>query len=190
MPICCGLWFTQLHNWVVEAIFQETIIMSKSVVAVYPGTFDPITLGHEDILARAERMFDKVILAVASAHHKKTLFSLTDRMDMAREVVADKPNIEVIEVEGLMRDFVREHNISVMVRGVRVGTDFDYEFQLAGMNRQLMPDVETVFLTPSVNYQFLSSTFVREIALLGGEGDGKNLVSPNVYQRLMQKKAG
>jgi len=89
-----------------------------------------------------------------------------------------------------MRDFVRAHNISVMVRGVRVGTDFDYEFQLAGMNRQLMPDVETVFLTPSVNYQFLSSTFVREIALLGGEGDGKNLVSPNVYQRLMRKKAG
>jgi pantetheine-phosphate adenylyltransferase len=170
-------------------LFLQETNMSKSVVAVYPGTFDPITLGHEDILARAARMFDKVILAVASAHHKKTLFSLQERMDMAREVVAGTSSIEVLEVEGLMRDFVRTHNVSVMVRGVRVGTDFDYEFQLAGMNRQLMPDVETVFLTPSVNYQFLSSTFVREIALLGGEGDGKNLVSPNVYQRLMTKKA-
>jgi pantetheine-phosphate adenylyltransferase len=168
----------------------QEIAMSKSVVAVYPGTFDPITLGHEDILARAARMFDKVILAVASAHHKKTLFNLQERMDMAREVVQGNPNIQVIEAQGLMRDFVREHNVSVMVRGVRVGTDFDYEFQLAGMNRQLMPDVETVFLTPSLNYQFLSSTFVREIALLGGEGDGQNLVSPNVYQRLMTKKAG
>jgi pantetheine-phosphate adenylyltransferase len=163
--------------------------MSKSVVAVYPGTFDPITLGHEDILMRAARMFDKVILAVATAHHKKTLFTLQERMDMAKGVVSGHAGIEVIEMPGLMRDFVREHGVSVMVRGVRVGTDFDYEFQLAGMNRQLMPDVETVFLTPSVNYQFISSTFVREISMLGGQdGDGRDLVSPQVYQCLMHKK--
>jgi pantetheine-phosphate adenylyltransferase len=163
--------------------------MSKSVVAVYPGTFDPITLGHEDILLRAHRMFDKVILAVASAHHKKTLFSLKERMDMARGVAAGHAGIEVVEMRGLMRDFVHDHHIDVMVRGVRVGTDFDYEFQLAGMNRQLMPDVETVFLTPSVKYQFLSSTFVREISMLGGqEGDGRDLVPEHVYHCLMQKK--
>lgn len=163
--------------------------MSKPVIAIYPGTFDPISLGHEDILLRAAAMFDKVILAVATAHHKKTLFTLDERMDMAREAMAAHPQIEVAPFTGLVRDFARLHNAKVMVRGVRAVTDFDYEFQLAGMNRQLMPDVETVFLTPSAEYQFISSTFVREISMLGGEGDGRNLVSPGVYQRLMAKKA-
>ncbi len=163
--------------------------MSKPVIAIYPGTFDPISLGHEDILSRATRMFDKVILAVATAHHKKTLFTLDERMDMAREAMAAYPQIEVAPFSGLARDFVRQHNASVMVRGVRAVTDFDYEFQLAGMNRQLMPDVETVFLTPNPQYQFISSTFVREICLLGGEDDGRNLVSAGVYQRMMAKKA-
>ena len=163
--------------------------MSKQVVAIYPGTFDPISLGHEDIVLRAAAMFDKVILAVATAHHKKTLFTLDERMDMAREAMAAHPQVEVVPFTGLARDFVRAHHANVMVRGVRIGTDFDYEFQLAGMNRQLMPDVETVFLTPSAPYQFISSTFVREIALLGGEGDGNNLVSPPVYQKLMVLKA-
>jgi pantetheine-phosphate adenylyltransferase len=163
--------------------------MSKSVVAVYPGTFDPITLGHEDILMRAANMFGKVILAVASAHHKKTLFTLQERIDMAKGVIAGRADIEVVEMKGLMRDFVREHKVQVMVRGVRVGTDFDYEFQLAGMNRQLMPDVDTVFLTPSMKYQFISSTFVREISMLGElEGDGRDLVSTHVYRCLMEKK--
>ena len=163
--------------------------MSKPVIAIYPGTFDPISLGHEDILIRATRMFDKVILAVATAHHKKTLFTLDERMDMAREAMSAYPQIEVAPFSGLARDFVRQHNASVMVRGVRAVTDFDYEFQLAGMNRQLMPDVETVFLTPNPQYQFISSTFVREICLLGGEEDGSNLVSAGVYQRMMAKKA-
>jgi pantetheine-phosphate adenylyltransferase len=163
--------------------------MSKSVIAIYPGTFDPISLGHEDILLRAAAMFDKVILAVATAHHKKTLFTLDERMDMAREAMAAYPQIEVAPFTGLVRDFARLHQANVMVRGVRAVTDFDYEFQLAGMNRQLMPDVETVFLTPSAAYQFISSTFVREISMLGGEDDGRNLVSPGVYQRLMVKKA-
>jgi pantetheine-phosphate adenylyltransferase len=162
--------------------------MSKQVVAIYPGTFDPISLGHEDIVLRAAAMFDKVILAVATAHHKKTLFTLEERMDMAREAMATQTQVEVVPFRGLARDFVRAHNASVMVRGVRTVTDFDYEFQLAGMNRELMPEVETVILTPSAKYQFISSTFVREIALLGGEGDGQNLVSAGVYQRLMAKK--
>jgi pantetheine-phosphate adenylyltransferase len=162
--------------------------MSKQVVAIYPGTFDPISLGHEDIVLRAAAMFDKVILAVATAHHKKTLFTLEERMDMAREAMASQTQVEVVPFMGLARDFVRAHNATVMVRGVRTVTDFDYEFQLAGMNRELMPEVETVILTPSAKYQFISSTFVREIALLGGEGDGQNLVSAGVYKRLMAKK--
>ena len=159
------------------------------VIAVYPGTFDPITLGHEDILVRAARLFDRVILAVAAGHHKKTLFTLDERMAMAREVMAAYPQVTVEPFNGLVRDFVRTHQANVMVRGVRAVTDFDYEFQLAGMNRQLMPDVETVFLTPSAQYQFISSTFVREISQLGGEDDGRDLVSPAVYARLMAKKA-
>ena len=162
--------------------------MSKQVVAIYPGTFDPISLGHEDIVLRAAAMFDKVILAVATAHHKKTLFTLEERMDMAREAMASQTPVEVVPFTGLARDFVRAHNATVMVRGVRTVTDFDYEFPLACMNRELMPEVETVILTPSAKYQFISSTFVREIALLGGEGDGQNLVSAGVYQRLMAKK--
>jgi pantetheine-phosphate adenylyltransferase len=159
------------------------------VIAVYPGTFDPITLGHEDILGRAARLFDRVILAVAAGHHKKTLFTLDERIAMAREVMAAYPHVTVEPFNGLVRDFVRTHQANVMVRGVRAVTDFDYEFQLAGMNRQLMPDVETVFLTPSAQYQFISSTFVREISQLGGEDDGRDLVSPAVYARLMAKKA-
>ena len=163
--------------------------MSKQVVAIYPGTFDPISLGHEDIVLRAAAMFDKVILAVATAHHKKTLFTLDERMDMAREAMSVHPQVEVVAFSGLARDFVRAHKATVMVRGVRTVTDFDYEFQLAGMNRELMPEVETVFLMPSAKYLFISSTFVREVSLLGGEGDGKNLVSAGVYSRLMAKRA-
>ncbi len=163
--------------------------MSKQVVAIYPGTFDPISLGHEDIVLRAAAMFDKVILAVATAHHKKTLFTLDERMDMAREAMSAHPQVEVVPFTGLARDFVRSHNATVMVRGVRTVTDFDYEFQLAGMNRELMPEVETVFLTPSAKYQFISSTFVREISLLGAGHDGQNLVSAGVYKRLLAKRS-
>ena len=159
--------------------------MSQPVIAVYPGTFDPMTLGHEDVIRRATQLFSKVIVAVAAGHHKKAMFTLSERIDMAREVASQFPGVEVDSFSGLMRDFVVARGAKAMVRGLRAVTDFDYEFQLAGMNRSLMPDVETVFLTPSDKYQFISSTFVREIAVLGGEVD--KFVSPRIQQRLMDK---
>jgi pantetheine-phosphate adenylyltransferase len=162
--------------------------MSTHVIAVYPGTFDPITLGHEDVVRRATQLFGKVIVAVAAGHHKKTMFSLDERMAMVRECVKQFPQVEVLSFSGLMRDFVVAQGAKAMVRGLRAVTDFDYEFQLAGMNRTLMPDVETVFLTPSDKFQFISSTFVREIATLGGEVD--KFVSPHVLGRLGEKVRG
>ncbi|KAF1048537.1 pantetheine-phosphate adenylyltransferase [Xylophilus sp.] len=159
--------------------------MSQPVIAVYPGTFDPMTLGHEDVVRRAVALFPRVVVAVAAGHHKKTLFSLAERIEMVREAVARYPQVEVESFSGLLRDFVVERGGKAMVRGLRAVTDFDYEFQLAGMNRSLMPDVETVFLTPSDKYQFISSTFVREIAALGGEV-GK-FVSLPVQERLTAK---
>ena len=155
------------------------------LIAVYPGTFDPITLGHEDVVRRATQLFGRVIVAVAAGHHKKTLFSLEERIEMVREAVAPYPEVEVESFAGLLRDFVVSRGAKAMVRGLRAVTDFDYEFQLAGMNRALMPDVETVFLTPGDKYQFISSTFVREIAHLGGEVD--KFVSPPVLGRLLTK---
>lgn len=162
--------------------------MTRSIVAIYPGTFDPITLGHVDIVRRAAQLFDTVIVAVAVGHHKKTLFNLDERMAMTREAVAPYPQVVVESFSGLMRDFVLARGGKAMVRGLRAVTDFDYEFQLAGMNRSLMPDVETVFLTPSDKYLFISSTLVREIATLGGEVD--QFVPPNVMQRLAEKVGG
>lgn len=159
--------------------------MTPSVIAIYPGTFDPMTLGHEDVVRRATQLFGHVIVAVAAGHHKKTLFSLEDRMAMVNEAVKAYPQVEVASFSGLLRDFVVARGGKAMVRGLRAVTDFDYEFQLAGMNRSLMPDVETVFLAPSDKYQFISSTFVREIATLGGEVD--KFVSPGVNQRLLDK---
>ncbi|MCZ2498042.1 pantetheine-phosphate adenylyltransferase [Xylophilus sp. Kf1] len=155
------------------------------LIAVYPGTFDPITLGHEDVVRRATQLFGRVIVAVAAGHHKKTLFSLEERMAMVKEAVTPYPQVEVESFAGLLRDFVVANGAKAMVRGLRAVTDFDYEFQLAGMNRALMPDVETVFLTPGDKYQFISSTFVREIAQLGGEVD--KFVSPPVLGRLLTK---
>ena len=155
------------------------------LIAVYPGTFDPITLGHEDVVRRATQLFGRVIVAVAAGHHKKTMFSLEERIEMVREAVAPYPEVEVESFAGLLRDFVVSRGAKAMVRGLRAVTDFDYEFQLAGMNRALMPDVETVFLTPGDKYQFISSTFVREIAQLGGEVD--KFVSPPVLSRLLTK---
>jgi pantetheine-phosphate adenylyltransferase len=155
------------------------------VLAVYPGTFDPITLGHEDVVRRACQLFDRVIIAVAAGYHKKPLFNLDERMAMARESFQDCPQVTVESYSGLVRDFVLARGGKAMIRGVRAVTDFDYEFQLAGMNRNLMPDVETVFLTPGDKYQFVSSTFVREIALLGGEVE--KFVSPHVLARLQDK---
>jgi pantetheine-phosphate adenylyltransferase len=163
----------------------EETAMRQPVIAVYPGTFDPMTLGHEDVIRRATNLFDKVIVAVAAGHHKKAMFTLAERIDMAREALQHLPQLEIDSFSGLVRDFVVSRGAKAMVRGLRAMTDFDYEFQLAGMNRSLMPDVETVFLTPSEKYQFISSTFVREIAVLGGEVD--KFVSASVQQRLMDK---
>jgi pantetheine-phosphate adenylyltransferase len=159
--------------------------MANNVIAVYPGTFDPMTLGHEDVVRRAIQLFDRVIVAVAAGHHKRAMFSLEERIEMAQVVADPYPHVTVESFSGLLRDFVVARGGKAMVRGLRAVTDFDYEFQLAGMNRSLMPDVETVFLTPSDKYQFISSTFVREIAVLGGEID--KFVSPSVQQRLMAK---
>ncbi|SIR74694.1 pantetheine-phosphate adenylyltransferase [Pseudacidovorax sp. RU35E] len=160
--------------------------MTTDVIAVYPGTFDPMTLGHEDVVRRATQLFPKVIVAVAAGHHKKALFSLAERIEMARAVAEPFGGCVTVEsFSGLLRDFVVARGGKAMVRGLRAVTDFDYEFQLAGMNRSLMPEVETVFLTPSDKYQFISSTFVREIAMLGGEVD--KFVSPHVQQRLADK---
>ncbi len=160
----------------------------KTISAVYPGTFDPITLGHEDLMRRAAGMFERLVLAVAVGHHKKTLFSLDERLAMAREVAAQccpQGNVEVFAFDGLLRDFVRSHEGRVVVRGLRTGGDFEYEFQMAGMNRKLMPEVETIFLTPGEQHQYTSSTFVREIATLGGEV--AEFVSPGVLARLNDK---
>ena len=159
------------------------------VIAVYPGTFDPITLGHEDMVRRAAQLFGEVIVAVAAGHHKKTLFSLDERMDMVREAMREFPQVRVDSFSGLMRDFVVASGAKVMLRGLRAVTDFDYEYQLADMNRRLMPDVETLFLTPAAQYQSISSTLVREIATLGTEGEVAQFVSPGVLRRLEQKVA-
>ena len=159
--------------------------MATDVLAVYPGTFDPMTLGHEDVVQRACQLFGRLIVAVAAGHHKKSLFTMQERIDMARDALKDYPQVTVEGFSGLVRDFVVARGGKAMVRGVRAVTDFDYEFQLAGMNRHLMPEVETVFLTPSDKYQFISSTFVREIAVLGGEVH--QFVSPTVQQRLIDK---
>ena len=159
--------------------------MNPPVVAVYPGTFDPMTLGHVDVVRRAVQLFDHVVVAVAAGHHKKTLFSLEQRLEMVRQAVQPYGRVQVEGFSGLLRDFVVAKGGKAMVRGLRAVTDFDYEFQLAGMNRTLMPDVETVFLTPSDGFQFVSSTFVREIALLGGEVD--KFVSPFVQKMLAEK---
>lgn len=155
------------------------------LTAVYPGTFDPMTLGHEDLMRRASRLFERLIVAVAAGHHKSTLFNAAERLEIAAELSASYPNIEVIPFHGLLRDFVVDHGAKVVVRGLRAVSDFEYEFQMAGMNRQLMPEVETVFLTPSDQYQFISGTFVREIATLGG--DVSKFVSPSVRARLQER---
>jgi pantetheine-phosphate adenylyltransferase len=161
--------------------------MSRNVIAVYPGTFDPITLGHEDIVRRAAALFDHVVIAVAMAHHKKTLFTLGERLELARDCAVRCGDVEVVPFDGLVKDFVLQRGGKVMVRGVRGVTDFDYEFQLAGMNRNLAPDVETVFLAPAAALQSVSSTLIREISQL--DGDVAPYVSPLTLERLRAKRA-
>jgi pantetheine-phosphate adenylyltransferase len=159
--------------------------MPETLTAVYPGTFDPMTLGHQDLMRRASRLFPRLILAVAAGHHKRTMFSVEERLAIAQELAKPYANVEVVAFRGLLRDFVVENDGKVVVRGLRAVSDFEYEFQMAGMNRQLMPDVETLFLTPSDQYQFVSGTFVREIAALGG--DVSKFVAPLVLERLREK---
>ena len=160
---------------------------NSPVIAVYPGTFDPITLGHEDIVRRAARLFDRVVIAVATAHHKKTLFTLDERLALTRETLADLPQVRVEPFTGLVTVFAQAQGARVMVRGVRGVTDFDYEAQLAGMNRALVPEVDTVYLNPSAATQHISSTLVREISMLGG--DVAQFVSAPVLARLLEKRA-
>jgi pantetheine-phosphate adenylyltransferase len=155
------------------------------VTAVYPGTFDPLTHGHEDIVTRAARLFDKVIVGIAESSAKRPIFSLDERVAIAREVLAPLTNVEVRRFSGLLVNFVRECQGDVVVRGLRAVSDFDYEFQLAGMNRQLMPELETIFMTPVDHHQFVSGTLVREIATLGG--DVSKFVSPAVLAAIDTK---
>ena len=153
--------------------------------AVYPGTFDPITLGHEDLVRRASRLFDEVILGIADSRAKQPFFTLEERVEMAKTALADCTNVKVIGFSGLLMKFVQQHDATVVVRGLRAVSDFDYEFQLAGMNRDLYPDVETMFLTPGERYMFVSATIVREISILGG--DVSKFVSAHVAARLAAK---
>jgi pantetheine-phosphate adenylyltransferase len=155
------------------------------VRAVYPGTFDPLTLGHEDVVKRASRLFGEVILAIADSRAKRPLFSLDERVQIATDVLRHHANVKVLRFSGLLTQFLFQERANVIVRGLRALSDFDYEFQMAGMNRKLLPDVETLFLTPSDDYMFISATMVREIATLGG--DVSKFVSPAVLSRLRDK---
>jgi pantetheine-phosphate adenylyltransferase len=159
--------------------------MSTPVIAVFPGTFDPITLGHQDLIRRASRLFGGVVVAVAAAHHKKTLFSLEERLEIVRQVLQPYANVRVEPFTGLVVEFARQQNARTMLRGVRSVTDYDYEAQLAGMNRDMAPEVDTVFLTPDSRYQHISSTLLREIATL--KGDVTRFMDPLVHARLEAK---
>lgn len=153
---------------------------------VYPGTFDPITKGHEDVVRRAAGLFGEVVVAVA-ASRANTLFSLDERVAMATEVFANQPKVRVEGFDGLLMSFVQKQGSRVVLRGLRAVSDFEYEFQLAGMNRNLYPEMETLFLTPAEQYTFISATMVREVSRFGG--DVSNFVSPGVVERLKQRFA-
>ncbi|MBW8078901.1 MAG: pantetheine-phosphate adenylyltransferase [Gallionella sp.] len=157
------------------------------IKVVYPGTFDPITKGHEDVVRRAAGLFGEVVVAVA-ASRVNTLFNLEERVGLAREVFANQPNVRVEGFDGLLMSFVQEQDARVVLRGLRAVSDFEYEFQLAGMNRNLYPEMETLFLTPAEKYTFISATMVREVARFGG--DVSKFVSPVVVERLQQKFLG
>lgn len=157
----------------------------RETVAVYPGTFDPFTRGHEDLVRRGSRLFDRLIVGIARSRGKMPLFELEERIEIAREVCAPFPNVEVMGFEGLLMNFLKANDARVILRGLRAVSDFEYEFQMAGMNRKLYPEVETVFLTPGDEYMFISATMVREIARLGG--DIEKFVQPQVTRRLQHK---
>ena len=159
--------------------------MRRPVIAVYSGTFDPITLGHEDVVRRAAALFDEVVIAVARAVHKNTLFGLDERLQLAQAALADCSNVKALPFDGLIVDFARSQGASTIVRGLRSVTDYDYETQMAGMNRHLAPQIDTVFLHTAAGVQHISSTLVREIAKLGGDVSG--LVSAPVLAGLKAK---
>jgi pantetheine-phosphate adenylyltransferase len=155
------------------------------IIAIYPGTFDPITNGHVDIIARAAKLYHKVIVAVAVNRGKAPLFSLDERVELVRSVTPEFSNVEVIGFDNLLVDCAEQVGANVILRGLRAVSDFEYEFQLAGMNRRLAPQLETVFLTPAEQYEFISSTMIREIAQL--KGDVSCFVPDSVLQRLVEK---
>jgi len=155
--------------------------------AIYPGTFDPITRGHEDLVRRAANIFDHVTVAIAVSSAKSPFFTLDERVDMAKQVLSDYSNVSVTAFSGLLMEFLQQQSARIILRGLRAASDFEYEFQMAGMNRSMYPDVETLFMTPSEQFMFVSATMVREIALLGGEAD--KFVHPLVAQQLRFKIA-
>ena len=154
--------------------------------AIYPGTFDPVTNGHKDLVRRAAGIFDHVLIAVAANPGKTPLFNHEERISLCRRVLADIPNVSVEGYQGLTVDFMRQNGIRIVVRGLRAVSDFEFEFQLANMQRHLLADIETVFLTPQEQFTFISSTLVREIAVYGG--DVKQFVDPIVAEELRRKK--
>jgi pantetheine-phosphate adenylyltransferase len=159
--------------------------MSTERIAVYPGTFDPITNGHTDLVARAARVFPKVIVAIAESPHKKPLFSLDERISLSRKQMAHLPNVEVVGFNNLLAEFVQQIGATIILRGLRAVSDFEYEFQLASMNRHLAPKVETLFLTPDEEFSFISSSLVKEIARL--DGDVSEFVAEEVQSAMRQR---
>ncbi len=156
-----------------------------NTIAIYPGTFDPVTNGHTDLVQRATRLFDQVIVAVAKGGSKQPVFTLDQRVALVQEVLADMPGVKVCSFDTLLVDFMQEQGAGVILRGLRAVSDFEYEFQLAGMNRQLRPEIETIFLTPAEHYAYISSSLVREIASLGG--DVSRFVHPKVVAALSSR---
>ena len=159
--------------------------MKSHRTALYPGTFDPVTHGHTDLVSRAARVFDKVYIAIAESRHKTPLFSLVERIDLARKALSDVANVEVVGFSNLLVEFVQQMDSGVILRGLRAVSDFEYEFQLASMNRHLAQEVETLFMTPDERYSFISSSLVKEIARLNG--DVAEFVCPEVQQALRRR---
>ena len=156
--------------------------------AVYPGTFDPMTMGHVDLVKRASKLFDSVIIAIASSDSKKPMFTLEERIEIGNKIFADDPKVEVLGFSGLLVNFAKDNDATILIRGLRVVADFEYEFQLANMNRAMSPDIESVFLTPKEEYSYISSSLVKEIATMGGDVD--RFVDPVTLEALNQKING